>query len=200
MPPLRALVLALLPGLAVAATVRGWSGLMLWPLITSLVWGWLRRREPRVTRRERKRAMSQLPLAADLLAAALRAGSPPELAALMVGEALAGPLGERLVRVARALRIGMNPQEAWSGLTGIPGAERIARAATRSAGSGAVLTTTLDRLSEDLRADRAARAEATAQRIGVLAVLPLGLCFLPAFFLAGVVPVAAAVFGDVIHN
>lgn len=194
------LVIALLPGIAVAGLVRGWVGLIAGSLLTGLSWGWLSRRELATTARTRKQAISQLPIAADLLAAALRAGAATELATLMVGEALAGPLGERLVRVARALRVGLAPEEAWSALTDIPGAEKIARAAIRSAGSGAVLTTVLDRLADDLRADRAARAEAIAQRVGVLAVLPLGLCFLPAFFLSGVVPVAAAILGDVIHN
>lgn len=42
------------------------------------------------------------------------------------------------------------------------------------------------------------RAEASARRAGVLIVLPLGLCFLPAFILAGLVPVIVAVLGDVL--
>ena len=53
-------------------------------------------------------------------------------------------------------------------------------------------------LADDLRADRAVAAEAAAQRAGVLIVLPLGLCFLPAFLLAGLVPVVVAVLGDVL--
>ena len=39
---------------------------------------------------------------------------------------------------------------------------------------------------------------AAARRSGVLIVLPLGLCFLPAFVLAGLVPVVVAVLGDVL--
>ena len=34
-------------------------------------------------------------------------------------------------------------------------------------------------------------AEATAQRAGVLITVPLGLCFLPAFFCLGIAPVVA---------
>jgi len=41
-------------------------------------------------------------------------------------------------------------------------------------------------------------ADAAARRAGVLIVLPLGLCFLPAFVLAGLVPVIVAVLGDVL--
>ncbi|MEV6931670.1 hypothetical protein AB0M46_45255, partial [Dactylosporangium sp. NPDC051485] len=36
------------------------------------------------------------------------------------------------------------------------------------------------------------------RRVGVLAVLPVGLCFLPAFVLTGVIPVVIAVVHDVL--
>ncbi len=42
--------------------------------------------------------------------------------------------------------------------------------------------------------------DAAARRAGVLIVLPLGLCFLPAFVLAGLVPVLVAVLGDVLSG
>jgi len=57
----------------------------------------------------------------------------------------------------------------------------------------------LERLADDLRASRSAGVEAAAARVGVLIVLPLGLCFLPAFVLAGIVPVIVAVLGDVLR-
>jgi Flp pilus assembly protein TadB len=142
-----------------------------------------------------------LPVAADLLAAALRAGAPPGTAARVVGAALRGPggdrpepVGDRLCRVAEALRDGT--PDAWGAMRDLPGGDRLARAAVRSAHSGAALSGALDRLAADLRADRVAAAQARARRVGVLAVLPLGLCFLPAFLLAGVVPVVIAVLGD----
>ena len=53
-------------------------------------------------------------------------------------------------------------------------------------------------LAGELRADRAVVAEAAARRAGVLVVLPLGLCFLPAFILAGLLPVIVAVLGGVL--
>ncbi|MEU8614146.1 secretion system protein, partial [Actinoplanes sp. NPDC048791] len=56
----------------------------------------------------------------------------------------------------------------------------------------------LTRLADDLRGDRSVAVEAAAHRAGVLIVLPLGLCFLPAFVLAGLVPVVVAVLGDVL--
>ncbi len=44
------------------------------------------------------------------------------------------------------------------------------------------------RVAEDARRVSTARAERAARRAGVLAVGPLGICFLPAFMLLGVVP------------
>ncbi|HEU4425315.1 MAG TPA: type II secretion system F family protein, partial [Pilimelia sp.] len=64
--------------------------------------------------------------------------------------------------------------------------------------SGGALAGAFTRVADDLRADRAVAAEAAARRAGVLIVLPLGLCFLPAFVLAGLVPVIVAVLGDVL--
>ena len=149
-------------------------------------------------RRERLAAAADLPLGADLLAAALRAGAPIERAAAAVAESLGGPLGERLQRTARSLRLGAEPDEAWAHLGGVTGADRLIAAAVRSSASGGALAGALGRLADDLRADRTTAAEAAAQRAGVLIVLPLGLCFLPAFLLAGLVPVLIAVLGDVL--
>ncbi|NUO57395.1 MAG: secretion system protein, partial [Hamadaea sp.] len=58
------------------------------------------------------------------------------------------------------------------------------------------LAATLRRVAGDLRAAEADRAEARARRAAVLLVLPLGLCFLPAFVLAGLAPVVIAVVGQ----
>lgn len=149
-----------------------------------------------LSRRDRLLATGQLPVVADLLASALRAGATPELAAFVVGAAVEGPVGLRLVRVSRALRLGIRPEEAWQRLSDIPDAQRLVRVAVRSAESGIMLARSMERLGDDLRSTRVASARAAAGRAGVLSVLPLGLCFLPAFLLTGVVPVVFAIMGD----
>ncbi|MFC5927333.1 type II secretion system F family protein [Micromonospora vulcania] len=185
-------------GLAVAVVVGGWLG-WLGAVPTAFVLDLLLRRiESPAVRRQRLREAADLPLAADLLAAAMRAGAPVDRSVLAVAEALDGPLGVRLARVGRTLLLGGGTAEAWSALDGVPGADRLTAAASRSANSGAALAGALTRLADDLRADRATAAEASARRAGVLIVLPLGLCFLPAFILAGLVPVIVAVLGDVL--
>ncbi|WP_067494653.1 type II secretion system F family protein [Actinoplanes sp. TFC3] len=157
----------------------------------------LKRQVPAAVRARRDRAGADLPLAADLLAAALRTGVPVDRGLAAVADALRGPLGESLDRVARALHLGADPPEAWSHLIDVPGTTRLVSAAVRSSVSGAAFSGALTRLADDLRADRAIAAEAAARRAGVLIVLPLGLCFLPAFMLAGLVPVVVAALGDV---
>lgn len=185
-------------GLLVAGLIGTWWGLAVGLLAGAATDHFLRRREPAHIRAERRAAAADLPLGADLLAAALRAGAPAERAAEAVADALGGPLGERLRRTGRSLRLGAGPAEAWSHLAEVRGADRLIGAAVRSSASGGALAGALSRLADDLRADRAVAVEAAAQRASVLIVLPLGLCFLPAFLLAGLVPVLVAVLGDVL--
>ncbi|MEU1842479.1 type II secretion system F family protein [Micromonospora sediminicola] len=189
---------AILAGAAVSVVVGGWAGLVAGLLAGVAADRLLRRIEPRAARERRLREVADLPLAADLLAAALRAGAPVDRSALAVAEALGGPLADRLGRVGRTMGLGGTAAEAWAHLRTVVGAESLVRAAVRSSNSGAALAGALTRLADDLRAERSIAAEAAARRAGVLIVLPLGLCFLPAFILAGLVPVIVAVLGDVL--
>lgn len=187
-----------LAGLATVVVVGGWFGLLAGVVVAVGADQGLRRLEPAVHRQRRLAEAAQLPLAADLLAVALRGGAPADRAALAVAEALPGPLGDRLARVGRALSLGATPARAWAELAPVAGAGRLVRAAVRSAEHGSALAEALARFAADLRADRAIGVEAAGRRAGVLIVLPLGLCFLPAFVLAGLVPVIIAVLGDVL--
>ena len=87
---------------------------MLGALVGSPVARWLPRHRRRPCRAARARADADLPFAADLLAAALQAGATPDGAARLVGTAIGGPLGDRLARVDRALRLGAPAAEAWA--------------------------------------------------------------------------------------
>lgn len=179
--------------------VGGFVGVAAAVLVTPVAARLLRRIEPRSARRARQAAASELPFAADLLAAALRAGVPVEAAARTTGAGIGGAVGRDLVRVADGLRLGLEPADAWPVLRTVPGAERIVDTVVRSAESGAAVARALERLADDLRGSRAVAVEAAAARVGVLIVLPLGLCFLPAFVLAGIVPVIVAVLGGVLR-
>jgi len=161
----------------------------------------LSRLEPAATRRERERLVEDLPLVLDLLAACLLGGAALPAAATAVSVAVPGPAGRRLATVSAALGAGFAPAQAWSGLGGGEPGRRddplagAARTLSRAAEGGAPVAAAVSRLAVDARAEARARGEQAARRVGVLAVAPLGLCFLPAFVLLGVVPVIAGLAG-----
>ncbi|WP_137988533.1 type II secretion system F family protein [Streptomyces vilmorinianum] len=153
-------------------------------------WGvrrWSARRAPAAG--DEGEAVRQLPLAADLLAACASAGAGPGEAAEAVGRSLGGPVGERLARTAAELRLGGEPAEVWRRFGAIPGAEGLARCLERAGSSGAPAAEAVSKHAADLRADRARKNAARAQRAQVLITAPVGLCFLPAFLAVGVAPV-----------
>ncbi len=177
----------------------GWFGVLAAVPVTGAATWLAGRLEPRGRRLDRLRAVGDLPLAADLLSAAMRAGAPTERAIGTVAVALGGPVGTALLRVRDGLRMGLDSRTAWAVLRTPPEAARIGDAVARSADSGAAVARALSRVADDLRSARAATVEATASRVGVLIVLPLGLCFLPAFVFAGIAPVIVAVLGDALR-
>jgi Flp pilus assembly protein TadB len=124
----------------------------------------------------------------DLLAACLRSGLPVPLAVRAIAHYMPGEAGSELSTVADRLVLGADPATAWD----VPAASsvhRLARAARRSARTGASLANVAEAAAAELRAGAQDVAAARGQRAGVLITGPLGLCFLPAFLALGVVPV-----------
>ncbi|MEW2113759.1 type II secretion system F family protein [Streptomyces sp. NPDC005474] len=155
-------------------------------------WRWrlrLAARPPAAEDVDAAEAARQLPLAADLLAACIAAGAGPVIAAQAVGEALAGPVGERLARGAAEVRLGGEPAEAWRRLASIPGAGPLAALLERADESGVPAAGPVARLAADTRADWGRTATERARRAAVMVTAPVGLCFLPAFIAIGVLPV-----------
>jgi len=106
-------------------------------------------------------------------------------------------------RAADLLALGADPVTAWSaprpdmadGLDA--GCESLMRLARRSSASGSALAQSVSELAEQSRQDASHAAVAGAERASVLIAGPLGLCFLPAFMILGVVPVVSGLAGDV---
>ncbi|UGY92324.1 type II secretion system F family protein [Streptomyces gobiensis] len=171
----------------------GVAGLLVGLAVAFGIWRWLRQHtvpgEQAAKAAQERVAAAQLPLTAELMAACLAAGSGPREAARAVGDSLGGPVGERLLRSAAELRLGAEPAAAWVRLAELPDAVALARCLERSQASGAPAVEPVSRLAAECRARQARTATARARRAGVLVTAPLGLCFLPAFLLAGVVPV-----------
>ncbi|PTH83249.1 hypothetical protein C9J60_38800 [Streptomyces sp. A244] len=143
-------------------------------------------------------AARQLPLAADLLAACIAAGTGPVIAAQAVGEALGGPVGDALARGSAEVRLGGEPGSAWRALGAVPGAGGLARLLERADASGLPAAEPVARLAAEARADWGRAATARARRAGVMVSAPVGLCFLPAFIAVGVLPVVIGLAGGVL--
>lgn len=130
-----------------------------------------------------------LPLYLDLVAAGLRAGRPLAEALLIALPATSSATTEPLSRVAGLLRLGAEPEQAWSAVPRDGPLGAVRATAVRSAASGLRLATGFERLADDVRSELGAAAAARAHRAGVFAMAPLGLCFLPSFVCLGVIPV-----------
>jgi Flp pilus assembly protein TadB len=180
-----------------AAVSAGWLlggsvGLVVAPMLGTAAWVAIGRLEPVEAARVRQQTAQSLPLAAELLAAALAAGSPPVMAAEAVALALGGPLGAALMAAAAAARVGVEPASAWMGIASDPALRPLARALAGAVTRGASPTAVLERVAHDARDALRWAAEARARSLGAKAAAPLGLCFLPAFVLVGIVPVVVA--------
>ena len=136
----------------------------------------------------------RLPLALDLMAAALRSGRSPAEALWAVAPVTPGH-ADRLRRVAGLLQLGAAPADAgrpcratdrsdrwraWPSAVGRAASGSPARWSRRRARCGAAAH---------------ARRLAAAHRAGVTVLAPLGACFLPAFVCLGIVPVIVGVLG-----
>jgi pilus assembly protein TadC len=132
-----------------------------------------------------------------LLDAAIASGAGLPRALTAVGRTIGGDDGRGLVSASAALVMGADWETAWSVVP-----ERltpVARCLSATWSSGAAPGPALRAASEHLQRERRTTAREAAGRLGVRLVLPLGLCFLPAFVLIGLVPVMVSVGAEVIR-
>ncbi|MFT4298764.1 MAG: type II secretion system F family protein [Aeromicrobium sp.] len=130
----------------------------------------------------------QVPLALDLVAAALEAGRPPGLAVAAAGRAVSGSVGEALQAMAARLATAADPAQVWREASSHPELAPLGRAVVRAGRSGAAPAAVVAQVADDLRQRRQAVLTRRGRSGGVATAAPLGLCFLPAFFLIGIVP------------
>lgn len=124
----------------------------------------------------------------DLLAVCLDAGRPPRTALRVVGRVVPGAAAEELAAVLQRIDLGVDEAEAWAGLSSVPGYREVGRDLSRSVRSGLGLAGLLRQHAVDARKVLAAEALVRARGAGVKSVVPLMVCFLPAFLALGVVP------------
>jgi tight adherence protein B len=126
----------------------------------------------------------------ELVAAAMRSGAGVPRALEATGVAVGGPDGAVLTRAAHALVLGASWERSWADA---PAAlEPMVRALRGAWLDGAAPGEALRAAGEEVRHERRSGARTAAARLGVRLVLPLGVCYLPAFVLVGLVPVLLA--------
>lgn len=142
---------------------------------------------PARTRPERVQP-DDVPVVIDLVAGCLDAGTA--LADALDAAAVAGGdvIRTRCHEVAASLRAGVLPAEAWQSWLADPWLASAARTAVRTAQTGAAAAEDFRRTAYRLRARRQSAAQHRVRQASVWLVVPLGLCFLPAFVLLAVVP------------
>ena len=188
-------IAATLGGISTAVLIGGVPGVAIGALVTATGWWAIRRsrrpRAPTVGSAARLRLAGTL----DLLAACLRAGLPVSSALEAVAGTAPAEASAALHSTAGLLVLGSRPAEAWAPVQAVPGLTELAAAAIRTSRSGAAFATAAGDLAGRLREELSFEAEEHAERAGVALALPVGLCFLPAFFCLGVLPVVLGLAG-----
>lgn len=159
----------------------------------------LGRLEPGSVQRVREQRYRDLPQALDLLAGALASGLPLRRATREVAAVMTGPVGDDLALVVGLVDVGLGERRAWQSLADRPG-WTAARDIGRAAESGTGLRTTLIRHADHARRAAQARRIEHARTLGVRSVLPLMVCFLPAFVLVGIVPTVGSMIVGVLRG
>lgn len=170
----------------VAVTAVVMTGLPPW-LAVGLALGYIVSRQRAPTEPS---LMHEVPLLADLFACCLAAGATVPDALDAAATTGGGLLAARANVVTSALRRGAAADDAWRTWLDDPLLAPLARPCVRTSASGAAVSAEIARVAARMRSRRRAELQQRTARAGVWVVLPVGACFLPAFVLVGVVPVA----------
>lgn len=114
----------------------------------------------------------------------------------VVGGHLGGADGAALVRAGTAMGLGVPGDVVWSDAP--PAVAHVGRVLAVGAAAGAAPGPQLRAEAARWRRERRAHARQAAAALGVRLTLPLGVCFLPAFVLLGLVPVVLGLAGDLV--
>lgn len=164
-----------------------------------LCWHLTRHWHPSAARQARL-LTAQAPQVADMLAACAAAGVPLPRALSVVADAADAPIRNLLASAAARTALGADPEEAWLPMAEESATAPIARAILRATSTGSAVAASLADAADELRAAARSSVEQQAQAVAVKTVGPLGVCFLPAFVLIGVVPLVAALLDTTVNG
>jgi tight adherence protein C len=134
-----------------------------------------------------------LPFALDRMSTCLLAGMSVERALRLVAPGTPGLLGDAFTDGLKALDVGMTRAQAYQRIGDRAGAEEVQRlmsALARAERFGTSVSETLVAYAAELRSHARAAAEAEARTAPVKLIFPLVFCFLPAFVVLTIAPIA----------
>lgn len=143
---------------------------------------WIARLMPEVPNSDDSVAML-----ADVTAAVLAGGTQLDAALDLLAARPPAALKPPLRKAARLVRLGARWPDALAS-SGDAGLESLAAAIRRATSLGVSIGPSLESWAETCRSEMAHRFEAMTRRAGVLMMVPLAICVLPAFILLGIVP------------
>lgn len=176
-------------GLRLAATDRGLIGFVAGAWGASLAARWLERRMAHAGERA---VAADIPFVLERMSTALRSGRTVDGALRLVAPSCRGSLGSAMRDAVRAADLGATRAEIRDRLATVPGdaMQRVVRALERSERLGVPAADVVESLAADLRARAHAEAETQARTAPVRMLFPLAFCFLPAFVLLTIAPIA----------
>ncbi len=178
-----------------ALVLLGWPfGAVVGAALAPAAYGAVGRLESAASRQRGARIAAQLPGALDLVVAVLEVGRPPGVALALAADATPDPLGSELGQLASRVSVASDPLGVWSSLLHDPALAPVGRAFQRAERSGMPVAHVISGVADELRRERRSRRRDDSRKVAVRTAAPLGMCFLPAFFLVGIVPTIMGAF------
>lgn len=173
----------------------GWpTGALIGAIASPMAYRAIGQLESAASRQRATRIAAQLPSALDLMVATLEVGRPPVTAFALAAEATSEPLGSELASVAHRLAVSGDSMAVWRSVEADRTLAPVGRAFRRAESSGMPVARVVSGVADDLRRERRARRRDDSRKVAVRTAAPLGICFLPAFFLIGIVPTIISTF------
>lgn len=180
-----------------ALVLLGWpSGAAIGVALGPVAYGAVGRLESAASRERNGRIAAQLPGALDLMVATLEVGRPPAVALSLAAGATPDPLGAELDHLSSRLEVAADPIAVWSSVLADPALAPVGRAFRRAEVSGMPVAHVISGVADELRRERRATRRDDSRKVAVRTAAPLGVCFLPAFFLIGIVPTIMGAFSS----
>lgn len=188
-------VLAAVCTLLVLFLLLGWPfGVVMGAALSPIAHSAVGRLESAASRERNAKIAAQLPGALDLVAVALEVGRPPSVALDLAADATNDPLRAELGHLANKLAIAGDPIAVWSSVVDDPVLAPVGRAFRRAETSGMPVAQVITGVADELRRERRTLRREASRKVAVRTAAPLGVCFLPAFFLIGIVPTILGAF------